>query len=304
MNLNKQYFEMVAAVMSAGKLAKGRNGNTYKLFGPSPIIVRDIRVSFPLLQVKKTPFFKSVLETCFFLSGDHFYDSMPEDLANTWWKPWADKAKANDSWGRFYSTQWRHQLTNKPDIYFDALKSLLLDIVEVLETGVENRTMVVSLWHKPDSLPLMCTDPAVLASCHSTALIFNVEPGDNCWYLDLHHTQRSLDLMCGTGADLVYSGLLMEIICNLVSQYTKERLLPRQLIFAPVNTHIYENHIPEVERFLANGVGEYSPVVVSLKKDFKFNTFREIKTVEKAREYFAIDVETKWLSNYSFGLNE
>jgi hypothetical protein len=70
------------------------------------------------------------------------------------------------------------------------------------------------------------------------------DPGTINWKLNLHHTQRSLDLVNGAAADLVYSGLLMELLCELLNDEEPGSWVDAgTLVFAPVNVHIYENHL-------------------------------------------------------------
>jgi thymidylate synthase len=164
-SLTSQYMRLVKEVLERGNNTIGRNGLVRKLWSPAPLRVNSVANNFPLLQNRPTAFYKSCLETFFFLSGDSSYEAMPEVLRTSWWKPWASQAEAQGSWGRFYGTQWRKQVTDTPGVYFDPLQHLLGQLKEVLRTGVENRKMVVSLWHTPDTLSTYAQEPAVLESC-------------------------------------------------------------------------------------------------------------------------------------------
>jgi len=192
--LTHQYLDLLQDCMRSGNNTVGRNGLVRKLWAPAPLVVRDVSSDFPYLQNRPTAFYKSVLETLFFLSGDSSYESMPEALCTSWWKPWASVAHDQKSWGRFYSTQWRAQVTETPGVYFDALKHLLQQMLEVITSGVENRKMVVSLWHTPDTLVEYTRKPAVLESClpaHTKVLtkrgwkpIAEVSVGEEVWASD------------------------------------------------------------------------------------------------------------------------
>jgi thymidylate synthase len=263
MILTKQYLSLVADVLGNGNTVTTRNGLVKKIWAPKPLVELDVASNFPILTDRKPAFYTSVLETCFFLSGYSTYESMPELLRNTWWKPWAKKAQEQKSWGRFYGTQWRNQTGG-----FDPLRHLLAQLSEVITTGVENRKMVVSLWHTPDTLHAYTARPAVLESCHSTSLCFDLERGPELgsWGLSLHHTQRSLDLMCGTGPDLIYSGLVMEFICKFLSEKHGCIVKAKKLIFAPVNVHIYEQHWRKAKKLKPSP--EHHSAQVILKEDF------------------------------------
>jgi thymidylate synthase len=261
--LTTQYLALLGQCLSTGSNTVGRNGLVRKLWAPPPLVVPSVAYDFPLLQDRPHAFYKSVLETCFFLSGKTSYDSMPEVLRTSWWKPWAAAAEAQGSWGSFYGSQWRHQVSEQGP-GFDALQHLLNQLKEVVLTGVENRKMVVSLWHTPDTLSIYAQTPAVLESCHSTCLVFDLAPKlGGSWVLNLHHTQRSLDLINGTAADLIYSGLVMKLICDWLSNATGgTQVEPGCLVFAPVNVHIYENHWAQAQELACKWpeTTEFAPV--------------------------------------------
>jgi thymidylate synthase len=270
------------------------------------LVVRDVSSDFPYLQNRPTAFYKSVLETLFFLSGDSSYESMPEALCTSWWKPWASVAHDQKSWGRFYSTQWRAQVTETPGVYFDALEHLLQQMLEVITSGVENRKMVVSLWHTPDTLAQYTRKPAVLHSCHSTSLVFDLEPSSRGWELNLHHTQRSLDLVNGTGADLMYSGLVMYLIAQYLEEQTLVEVWPGRLVFVPVNVHVYQNHWDDVERHLSEALApevELPVWVCPGSLSWLMNGYKPM-TIEEAKRWVHVTPQAKSLAKYSFPLNK
>lgn len=311
-NFNSQYLDIVQQVLSEGEYTTGRNSNILQYFAPIPLVVKNVYKDFPILSVRKVPFYKAALETFFFLGGESSYESMPEVLRNSWWKPWAAQAKANNSWGRFYSAQWRHSYTDNTitdNTDFDQLEHLIQNLCAVVRTGQVNRRMVVSLWRTQDFISGYTIDPAVLPSCHSTSLIFNLVPKwhkEECtyqeYYLDLQHTQRSLDLMTGTASDLIYSGLLMQYLCNEVTNrlYNVAQpenipfIYPRKLVFAPANTHIYEKHIEQAKELLMLNIDAvYEPVRLYLKGpivDFtRFKTIEDVKEVANIRGYKPVE---------------
>jgi thymidylate synthase len=307
MTLTQQYMALVQKVLTEGNTAFTRNGPVKKLWAPPPIVVPDVTADFPYLQNRPTPVYKAVLETMFFLSGASDYEAMPEVLANSWWKPWRAEAHDQKSWGRFYGTQWRAQVTETPGVYFDALQDLLLQLIEVVETKVENRKMVVSLWHTADAREEYTNKPAVLESCHSTSLCFDLEPSPEGWDLNLHHTQRSLDLVNGTAADLVYSGLLLHCLANYVSNATGVTVRAKALVFAPVNVHIYANHWNAIIKHLDElPEQEYKPARLEIKVFSPLGlvlTGQVPTTIEEAKSWFKIHVEAPKPTTHKFSLN-
>jgi thymidylate synthase len=206
MDFNKQYLQTIKTVLKEGEYVTGRNSSVLQYFCPKPIVVKDVSKGFPILSVRKIPFYKSALETFFFLSGESPYDSMPEVLRNSWWKPWADQAKEQDSWGNFYSHQWRHQTTELNKNGFDQWENLVKELCQVVKTGQINRKMCVSLWDKAGTVPEYTSKPSVLDCClpaHSSVLtktgfksIKDVEIGEEVWASDLGfngHWSKVLD---------------------------------------------------------------------------------------------------------------
>jgi thymidylate synthase len=291
---------LVQEVLERGNNTIGRNGLVRKLWAPTPLRVESVANSFPLLLNRPTAFYKSCLETFFFLSGESSYDSMPEVLRNSWWAPWASQAQARSSWGRFYGTQLRAQVTDTPGVYFDPLNHLIQQLKEVLRTGIENRKMVVSLWHTPDTLSVYTQTPAVLESCHSTCLVFDLErtsqdPDSNKWKLNLHHTQRSLDLVNGTAADLVYSGLLMELFCELLNFEQKCNDLGElcsveagTLVFAPVNTHIYGNHLDGITQHFMEWSLSTEPSHLPCKINFPYAGGPVLRSIINGTKFYSV----------------
>ncbi len=304
MDFNKQYLRTIQTVLQEGEYVQGRNSAVLQYFCPNPITIPDVSKEFPILSVRKIPFYKSVLETFFFLSGESSYESMPEILRNTWWKPWAEKAKEQNSWGNFYGKQWRHQ-TTESGIGFDQWENLISELCEVINTGIVNRKMCVTLWDKPGTMTQYTSKPSVLDSCHTTAAVFNLVPnsGYQEWYLDLHHVQRSLDLMCGTGSDLIYSGLIMHLLCDEVSNRIQTTVIkPRKLVFSPSNVHIYESHIKEAKQLLLlnSQSNNYSPAKISLQGPIC--DFSSFKTIENVKQVVTLKNYSPHCGNYTFEL--
>lgn len=195
MDFNKQYLSTIETVLNNGEYVAGRNSAVIQYFAPSPIVVKDVDKEFPILSVRKIPFYKSVLETFFFLSGNTSFESMPEVLRNTWWKPWAEEAKAQNSWGNFYGHNWRYQTTKLNPNGFDQWENLIKELCEVVKTGVVNRKMCVTLWDKAGTMPEYTSKPSVLDCClpaHSNVLtktgfksIKDVIVGEEVWASDL-----------------------------------------------------------------------------------------------------------------------
>jgi thymidylate synthase len=281
-SIDRQYHNILQQVLKNGEFLPGRNGNTLCVIAPPPMVIDSVDNYFPILSIRPMPFYKSALETLFFLSGKSNYSAMPEVLRNSWWEPWSDKARYSASWGKFYGYQLRHSQAEIGE--FDQWQNLKKDLVESIKTGLVNRKMVISLWRRQDNLASHTKDPAVLDSCHSTCLCFNYNPISNT--LSLHHTQRSLDLLCGTGADLVYSGLLMKVLQFEIEQLTGLRMNLGKLVFAPVNVHIYELHI-ELAKKLELFEPEQSPTVTinSIAENYIYKTIEEVKASLEIRGY-------------------
>jgi thymidylate synthase len=300
MDFNQQYLSIVKKVLKQGEEVTSRNSIVKQYFCPGSIEVPCVEDEFPILSIRPIPFYKSALETFFFLSGESSFNAMPEILKNSWWKPWANKAESQNSWGNFYGYQWRHQTTESGQ-KFDQWENLLEDLVDVVKSKTINRKMVVSLWRRQDAMDLYTSKPAVLDSCHSTSLVFNLVSSTDSWYLDLHHTQRSLDLMCGTGSDLIYSGLLMKLLCSEINFRTGAHVTCRKLVFSPSNAHIYKSHFEEAYRLLGN----YNFTKADKARvlfDGHCPHFKSFQTIEDVKQFCVLEGYNPSPIKYNFGL--
>lgn len=142
------------------------------------------------------------------------------------------------------------------------------NIINTLKTDPTNRRLIISAWN-PEALSDMA-----LPSCHY-AMEFYTEPiprdsrvemyrhklgygsyNNNPsyhelrrlaipeYYLSLRWIQRSCDMALGVPFDITSYAILLSIICNIVN------MVPKYLIGSLGNTHIYKQHISNVQKQL------------------------------------------------------
>lgn len=158
--------------------------------------------------------------------------------------------------GPIYGAQWLN-FNNSGINQIDAL-------INTLRRDPLNRRLVVSAWN-PEAMPNMALPP-----CHYAFELYT-EPipreyrlqlyadkigsasvgsyvskkefdrlGIPAYYLSLRWIQRSCDMALGVPFDIASYAILLSIICNIVN------MIPKYLIGSLGNTHIYEQHIPNV----------------------------------------------------------
>lgn len=214
----------------------------------------DLSKGFPLVTTKKLYFRAVVQELLWFISGDTNIRSLILNKTNIWneWAfqrylvsnnmeleypkyqaRWRDKlnwfalqiesnpefAKQWGDLGPIYGKQWR----NFSGI--DQLQNALDQIV----TNPNSRRIIVSSWNPPE-IPYMALPP-----CH---LLYQFEvDGDK---LSCAVTMRSWDLFIGAPFNIASYALLTQMVAHVTG------LTPGTLVFSSNNTHIYVNHLEQI----------------------------------------------------------
>ena len=224
----KQYLDILRDVYVNGYDQPNRTAtNARKTFGHQ--FKHDMRNGFPLLTTKKIHFKSVVYELLWFLKGDTNIKYL-NDHGITIWDAWADEF---GDLGPVYGSQWRD---------FNGCDQLT-EVLKILVKSPYSRRMLVSAWN-PDSLPYDDLTFAenvralrqALPPCHYSWQL-SVQDG----YLDLLWTQRSVDAFLGLPFNIASYGLLLSMIAQCYGYK------PRYLIGSLGDTHIYHNHLTQVE---------------------------------------------------------
>lgn len=227
----KDYAALLARILLVGEDRKTRNAVTRSLFGMTlsvPVSNND----FPLLEGRKT-WYKGVLgefaaiirkPTCI---GDF------ERWGCNYWELWA---KADNSIDVDYGNAW---------FDFNGVDQVAT-LKEALKNNPTDRRMIINSW-RPDRL-----EELDLPCCHYSYQ-FYVREGK---YLDILWTQRSVDMMIGLPADIVFAAVWLITLANEIG------LLPGTIHMSLGDCHIYDSHIESAEAYLDNVANAKSGIPV------------------------------------------
>ena len=223
----REYLDLLHRVARRGTPRPSRAGPTLSVFGESFSTDALATGHFPLLTTRRLYPYGVLGELAAFLTGNTDLKTF-EDMGCKYWRynaeDWAGNAGVPDELlqvGRIYGAQWRNW--NKK---LDQIKALVASIQE----DPYGRRHLLTTWN-PSELDQMCLPP-----CH-ILVQFYVSHGR----LDCQVYMRSVDLALGLPSDIIlYAALLI-----LVSKATD--YMPGELKFAFGDTHIYLDHMPNVE---------------------------------------------------------
>lgn len=209
-----------------------RSGVTRSIFAPEPYVSEPLWMgSFPLWTTKKCMFGKTLREGLFFLTGSTQVSDMPEDIRETWWRPWAE---GNTDFGKFYG----YQLRNRQG-YFDQVGWLENE----LDRNPDSRRLVISAFNNAE------IDSTVLPSCHMTTWQFYVRGNE----IDMFAHQRSGDLMLGVPHNIAWAAQFLILLANSTS------FMPGRLTYVVGDCHIYKEHFEQARTILDSYEENLSP---------------------------------------------
>lgn len=237
------YLEVLNDVFKHGDRRQTRNAVTYSLFDKQ--VSFDVSQSFPLLTTKRM-FLKGIIEELlFFLKGDTNSKHLEEKGVRIWQgnttREFLDsrglKHYKEGDMGPMYGWNWRYFGTdykgcdhNYSGKGFDQLKHVL----KTLKDDPMSRRIMMTTFD-PSKV-----SESVLAPCHSLILQFYVQ-GDK---LSCKMMQRSSDHFLGNPFNIASTSLLLYIIAHVSG------LKPHKVTIDLGDTHIYEDHLEQVQRQL------------------------------------------------------
>ena len=221
----QQYLDLLRHVRDHGTRRSDRTGTgTISVFGYQMRF--DLSAGFPCLTTKKLHLRSIIHELLWFLSGDTNIKYL-NDNGVTIWDEWADPVTGD--LGHVYGYQWRSWPT--PDGgHIDQISQL----VDSLKPTPAARRHIVSAWNVAD-IPNMALPP-----CHA---LFQFYVADGKLSCQLY--QRSADLFLGVPFNIASYALLTMLMAQVVG------LQPGEFIHTLGDTHIYLNHLEQVETQLA-----------------------------------------------------
>lgn len=220
----QQYLDLLRHVRDNGVRKSDRTGTgTVSVFGYQMRF--DLAEGFPCLTTKKLHLRSIIYELLWFLNGDTNIKYL-NDNGVTIWDEWADPA---GDLGHVYGYQWRSWPT--PDGgHIDQIRQL----VDSLKNNPDSRRHIVSAWNVAD-IPNMALPP-----CHA---LFQFYVADGKLSCQLY--QRSADLFLGVPFNIASYALLTMMMAQVTG------LEPGEFIHTLGDTHIYLNHLEQVETQLS-----------------------------------------------------
>jgi thymidylate synthase len=252
--IDTQYEDLLRHVYRSGAVKGDRTGTgTYSVFGTD--LRYDLSRGFPLLTTKKVHFKSVAIELLWLLSGDTNIKFMT-DNGVTIWNEWADE---NGDLGPVYGKQWRAWEGRSPEGDTAPIDQIA-QVIEAIRNDPNSRRMIVSAWNVTD-LPHMA-----LAPCHAFFQFYVVRGR-----LSLKITQRSADMFLGVPFNIASYALLTHMVAHVTG------LQVGDLIWSGGDTHVYANHVEQVETQLSREPREFPRLEINTSvgniDDFTFDDF-------------------------------
>ena len=232
----KQYHDLLEDILNNGEVKDDRTGvGTISVFGRQ--LRFNLSEGFPAVTTKKLAWKSVVSELLWFIEGtgderrlaEILHGSRDTERSTIWTGNaqaayWTPKARYDGDLGRVYGVQWRDwrgvdQLSN---------------LIEGIKTDPNGRRHIITAWNV-DELDQMALPP-----CHVLAQ-FYVSNGK----LSCHMYQRSVDVFLGLPFNIASYALLTHLIAQVCD------LKVGELIISTGDTHIYSNHIEQVNEQLS-----------------------------------------------------
>ena len=254
----KQYQELLKDILINGEEKDDRTGvGTISVFARQ--LRFDLTEGFPAVTTKRLAWKSVVSELLWFLEGSNderrlaeiLHGSKDSQLSTIWTGNataayWTPKARHDGDLGRVYGVQWRkwNRYTERQDFGPAHLggRRLAVDRTEIdqlanLIEGIKNdpngRRHILTAWNVAE------LDQMALPPCHVMSQ-FYVSNGK----LSCHMYQRSVDVFLGLPFNIASYALLTHMIAHVCDLGVGE------LIISTGDTHIYSNHINQVNEQL------------------------------------------------------
>ena len=218
----KQYLDLLRRIRTEGVVRGDRTGTgTQSVFGHQMRF--DLAEGFPLLTTKRV-FLKGVIhELLWFLSGDTNIRYLVRNGVHIW---------DNDGYGdlnHVYGYQWRSW--PRPD---GGVIDQIAGAVELIRRNPESRRIVVSAWNVAE------VEQMALPPCHVLFQFYVAEGRLSCQLY-----QRSADTFLGVPFNIASYALLTMMTAQVCG------LQPGEFIHTLGDTHLYLNHMEQVEEQLS-----------------------------------------------------
>jgi len=245
-----QYETLLRYVKKNGVKKSDRTGvGTISIFGYQMRF--NLQDGFPLITTKKLHLKSIIHELLWFLKGEENIRYLKENNVKIW-DEWADE---NGELGPVYGSQWRNWPTPTGE-HIDQIAQ----IVSMIKKSPDSRRILVSAWNVAD------IEKMKLPPCH-VMFQFYVADGK----LSCQMYQRSADMFLGVPFNIASYALLTMMVAQVCD------LEPYEFIHTLGDTHIYSNHMQQVDLQLSREPKPYPKMVINKEvKDifsFKYEDF-------------------------------
>jgi thymidylate synthase len=214
----------------------------------------DLDDGFPLITTKKVNFDAILHELLWFIQGDTNIKYLVENKVNIWnewpFQSWLEKT-GQDKKIEMHSSEWKEKLAE----FFEGIDQLH-QVIEEIKNNPNSRRHIVSAWN-PKEIPIMVKSG--LPPCH-TLFQFYVSEGK----LSCQLYQRSADVFLGVPYNIASYALLTCMIASVTN------LKPGKFVHSLGDTHIYLNHLKQVDEQLSRDPHELPRIKIN-KKDSLFD---------------------------------
>ncbi len=220
----QQYLDLLKKIKAEGVVKSDRTGTgTKSIFGYQMRF--DLSEGFPLLTTKKLHLRSIIHELLWFLSGDTNIGYLHDNKV-TIWDEWASP---DGDLGPIYGYQWRSWPA--PDgRHIDQIAA----VVDSIRNNPDSRRHIVSAWNVAD------IDRMALPPCHALFQFYVAEGRLSCQLY-----QRSADVFLGVPFNIASYALLTMMMAQVTG------LKPGEFVHTFGDTHIYLNHMEQVDEQLA-----------------------------------------------------
>lgn len=262
----RQYLDLLQDIKDNGVEKSDRTGTgTKSVFGRQ--VRYDLADGFPAVTTKKLYFNSVVHELLWFLKGSGNIEYLAQNNVHIWdewpFKAYLEKNKLpipevnSDEWkgqmkefigrvatdhefakewgnlGAVYGVQWRCW-PDKRGVCIDQIGRA----IEMIKNTPDSRRIIVTAWNATEIDDIVETGG--LPPCHSLFQFY--VRGDT---LDLMLYQRSADIFLGVPFNIASYSLLLAMVAQVTG------LKPGEFIHTLADTHLYLNHMNQVDEQLA-----------------------------------------------------
>ena len=208
----------------------------------------NLEKKIPVITTKKIHL-KSVLEELlWFLSGNTNVRKLQKKGVSIW-NEWAN---SDGELGPIYGKQWRSWPDPKPNMPENSIDQIS-DVIKQLKYNPDSRRMIVSAWNV-SQIPQMALTP-----CH---ILFQFYVANSKLSCQIY--QRSADVFLGVPYNIASYALLTCMIASVTN------LKPGKFVHSLGDTHIYLNHMNQVDEQLARDPHGLPRIKIN-KKDSLFD---------------------------------